>query len=200
MQNFDDIFKKYFDYQDNMPNPFDPDSFSQFIKDSISNSFNNPDATQSGPHGPQGDPGTQSGPGAQGGVQGAHKRPNNGANNRGPQQQAQQAQGNNQGLQHNVFETHDHIIIRIAADPRTNPDPPEKLYLNSRELLLKGQDGQTMLHLQLPKPVSAKHTKIDYRNGILEISMLKQSPEPFAEINLTDLFNNGNSTGLQKNQ
>lgn len=182
MPSFEDMFKGYFDGQNNMPNPFDPDSFSQFIQDSIKNSF--PDQagfTQPGAPGGQGPQYSQNT--APGGGNNQPRRPH--------------PHANNQGIQHNLFETHDHIIVRIASDPRSNPEPPQKLYLNSNELLLKGSDGgQPMFHIHLPKPVSAKHTKVDLRNGVLEVSMLKKSPEPYAEINLADLFS-GNTNSLQ---
>lgn len=195
MQSFEDIFKYYFDNQNNMPNPFDPDAFSDFIKESIRSSF--PD--QSGEFGQQG-PWGQDGAGPFNQSQSQNQSQGGG----GPQFNAHKQRpnkGNSNGIRHNIFETHDHIIARIASDPQSNTEPPTSILLNSHELLLKGHDTQEpILHVQLPKPVSARHTKVDFREGILEISMLKKSQEPFTEIVINDVVHpiNRNSTSMQK--
>ena len=84
-----------------------------------------------------------------------------------------------------IFETHDFVIARIPAvfDNSLRPH----LSMNSYHLYVKGlPDRNEELSIKLPSPIKPKYAKAEYKNGILEVRMLKQSPEPTMEINIDE--------------
>ncbi|WP_027725379.1 hypothetical protein [Tuberibacillus calidus] len=84
-----------------------------------------------------------------------------------------------------VFETHDFVIARIPTRFDSNLRP--RLSMDSYHLYVKGlPDRNEELKLQLPCPVKPKYAKAEYKNGILEVRMLKQGPEATREINIDE--------------
>lgn len=81
-----------------------------------------------------------------------------------------------------VFETHDFIVARI---PVTESDAKPKLSLDTTRLYVKGLPGDTPEQVvSLPAPIKPKYTKAEYKQGVLEVRMLKKGPEPMTDINI----------------
>jgi len=86
-----------------------------------------------------------------------------------------------------MFETHDFVIVRIpmrfdgSHRPRLSMD---SFHLYVREL----SESNEELKLRLPCPIKPKYAKADYKDGVLEVRMLKQGPEPMREINIDEMM------------
>ncbi|GGE48883.1 spore germination protein GerT [Pullulanibacillus camelliae] len=88
--------------------------------------------------------------------------------------------------QSQVFETHDFVIARIPIRP-DNYYPP-KILMDTYHLYVRGlPEQESELKLQLPAPIRPKNAKAEYKDGVLEVRMLKRGPEPFTEINVSDM-------------
>ena len=84
-----------------------------------------------------------------------------------------------------VFETHDFVIARISIPNNGNIQP--KISMNTHTLYIKGlPDPKEDLTIPLPASIKPRHAKAEYRNGILEVRMVKLGPEPTAEITIDE--------------
>jgi len=85
-----------------------------------------------------------------------------------------------------IFETHDFVIARIPIQP--NSYYPPKILMDTYHLYVRGLPNQEPeLKLPLPAPIRPKNAKAEYKDSVLEIRMLKRGPEPFTEINVSDI-------------
>lgn len=84
-----------------------------------------------------------------------------------------------------IFETLDFIIIKIPISDTKNELP--KIFINSYECLF-GNDQSSLHRIVLPKPIQPQNTEADYRNGTLEIRMLKKDEEPHIEVTINNNY------------
>ncbi|MFC4618325.1 hypothetical protein ACFO4N_06220 [Camelliibacillus cellulosilyticus] len=84
-----------------------------------------------------------------------------------------------------VFEMHDFVIARV---PTSMDGLTPRLYMDTRNLYISGlEEYPEQLVIPLPVPIKPKFAKAEYKNGILEVRMLKRGPEPMTEINIDEL-------------
>lgn len=87
------------------------------------------------------------------------------------------------GSEPQVFETHDFVIARIPTQLDTNMQP--RILMDTYHLFIKGlPERSEQLTLKLPSPIKPKSAKAEYKDGVLEIRLLKRGPEPMTEINV----------------
>lgn len=157
----------------NTPNPFNADSFADFIYEQIKNAMPN------NANGLQG-----SGPG-QGSIGNPFQQQHQAAN----PVQGSSIHANKTDIKYNVFEMHGYVIVRISMS-NTDPSKKKSILVNSYELLLKEEGRNTpLLHVPLPKPVSSKKTKLSMQNGILEVQIIKKATEEHSEFEISDSYN-----------
>lgn len=84
-----------------------------------------------------------------------------------------------------VFETHDFVIVRIPL--AQDDDGKPRLSVDAYHLYVSRLSGQKdALTIQLPSPVKPKSAKAEFRNGILEVRLVKHGYDPTAEINIDE--------------
>ncbi|MBS4193737.1 hypothetical protein [Lederbergia citri] len=149
-----------------MTNPFNNDAFTNYISEQIKNAL----------------------PNNMNWLQGNGEMQNNPSDLTFQQQPGDHtfSSSNNQSkeMNYHVFEMHEFLIVRIQFS-NTDPYTRRKILLNSYELLLieEGREKPS-LSISLPKQVSPKKTKLTMLDGILEIQMLKKSPEDYSEFEI----------------
>lgn len=94
---------------------------------------------------------------------------------------------NNRSIQqadYKTFETHEFVLVRVTLPKQANTNNI-RLLLDSHQLTVKGihSDGSD-LRIQLPAAVRPKYAKADYKDGILEVRLMKKGPESQAEIRI----------------
>lgn len=86
-----------------------------------------------------------------------------------------------------LFETHDFVIARIPTQFDSSIRP--RLSMDTFHLYVRGlPDRNEEIKLRLPCPIKPKYAKAEYKDGILEVRMLKQGPEPTMEINIDEMI------------
>ncbi|HYK71507.1 MAG TPA: Hsp20/alpha crystallin family protein [Pseudoneobacillus sp.] len=95
----------------------------------------------------------------------------------------------NQGenpLNYSVFETHHHVYIRIQIKDDAWLSQM-KLYHTSNQLIIEHiPNDEDKLTIVLPSIVRKKGTTANYKDGILEIKLLKNIDMQFSEIEVTE--------------
>lgn len=200
MQSYEDVFKRFFQNKE-MPNPFDADNFREFIQNQIQSAIPDLDENMDIPNSGQANPGSQNTDSDynfnkdNSGIQPGHKftknpvqRPNRKGTTSGMSGHSTPSNSHSHVLKYNAFETHDHVIVRIAV-PNSMSDPPTRLLVNSHRLFINSdKSNQPMLQLHIPKLVDAKLAKIDLRNDILEVVLPKKNQEPLTEYRLANII------------
>ncbi|WP_085523039.1 hypothetical protein [Tuberibacillus sp. Marseille-P3662] len=84
---------------------------------------------------------------------------------------------------HQVFETHDYVILRMPWKSEQKP----KLYMDSHHLYVPRHDNTDIQEtITLPAPIKANIARAEIKDHILEVRMMKDGPEPMTEINVDD--------------
>ena len=95
---------------------------------------------------------------------------------------------NTQNLKYSIFETHDNIFVRIEIE--TEEWLKElKLYHTSNQLLIEHipaiDDKNT---IPLPSLVKKKGTTAHFKDGILEVKIVKNMDMQFSEVDITEIL------------
>ena len=88
-------------------------------------------------------------------------------------------------VNYQVFETHDFVIARIPI--KQEEYFPPKLLMDTYHLYVNHLPDQKDLTIKLPSPIRPKNAKAEFKDGILEVRMLKRGPEPMTEISINDM-------------
>lgn len=97
-----------------------------------------------------------------------------------------QNKGTQKTLNANVFETHDYVYVQI---PITSEELLEemKMYHTSNQLIIEHiPEWENKQTITLPRVVKKKGAKASYKDGTLEIRLLKSMDMQYSEINVTE--------------
>lgn len=96
------------------------------------------------------------------------------------------SQNSNHPLSYSVFETHHHIYIRILIKDEAWLSQM-KLFHTSNQLIVEHiPNDEDKLTIILPAIVRKKGTTANYKDGVLEIKLLKNIDMQFSEIEVTE--------------
>ncbi|MEX2414956.1 MAG: Hsp20/alpha crystallin family protein [Paenibacillaceae bacterium] len=88
---------------------------------------------------------------------------------------------------HNIFETHKSVIVRIQLPNSLNPELL-RVYVRAASLRVEGFPNQTEKKVQLPCEVNTVGIRSSFKDGILEIRMVKKrSSDQERQINISIL-------------
>lgn len=94
---------------------------------------------------------------------------------------------NTQNLKYSIFETHENIFVRIQIETEEWLKDL-KLYHTSSQLMIEHIPTIEDKHLiALPSLVKRKGTTAHYKDGILEVSIVKNNDMQYSEVNITEI-------------
>ncbi len=95
---------------------------------------------------------------------------------------------NTQNLKYSIFETHENIFVRIEIE--TDEWLKElRLYHTSTQLIIEHIPTREDKHLiPLPSLVKKKGTTAHFKDGILEVRIVKNIDMQFSEVDITEIL------------
>lgn len=103
------------------------------------------------------------------------------------QQTNREANNNGETLSYSVFDTHNHVFVRISIKDESWLTQL-KLYHTSNQLIVEHiPNKQDKLTITLPAIVRKKGTTTTYKDAILEIKIPKNIDMQYSEIEITEI-------------
>ncbi len=100
------------------------------------------------------------------------------------EQEERKQENANSSLHVSTFETHDHIYVRVLIEDESHLSNL-KIFHTSNQLIIEGLPSLDHKHVvTLPSIVKMKGTTSEYRNGFLQIKMVKKTDLQFTEIDV----------------
>jgi len=84
-------------------------------------------------------------------------------------------------IQHEIFEMHDYIIVRIPLPSEANPDRIS-LSLSNNRLIVKGHPLKEEVTINLPSVPNEKKIGAKCKNHVIEVRLKKRQNEPVVPI------------------